>query len=101
MLAKLSPFFPALLVVVGALFVTAGGFWASWRQSNFNIDIRAKNEEISRLQRENVNAITGDSFMPGSKFLAWTVRPSTYTPCPMTSCLFRSSSTRDNIRFTT
>ena len=32
-------------------------------QSNFNIDIRAKNEEISRLQQENVNAITGgDSF---------------------------------------
>jgi hypothetical protein len=63
MLARLSPFFPALLVFVGALFVAAGGFWASWRQSNFNIEIRAKNDEISRLQRENANAITGgDSF---------------------------------------
>ena len=63
MLARLSPFFPALLVFVGALFVAAGGFWASWRQSNFNMELRAKNEEISRLQGENANAITGgDSF---------------------------------------
>jgi hypothetical protein len=63
MLARLSPFFPALLVFVGALFVAAGGFWASWRQSNFNIDIRAKNEEISRLQQENLNQLTSsDSF---------------------------------------
>jgi hypothetical protein len=52
-----------MFVFVGALFVAAGGFWASWRQSNFNMEIRAKNEEISRLQQENVNAITGgDSF---------------------------------------
>jgi hypothetical protein len=58
MLARLSPFSPALFVLVGALFVAAGGFWASWRQSNFNIDIRAKNEEISRLQQENLNQLT-------------------------------------------
>jgi hypothetical protein len=63
MMARLSPFFPAMLVFVGALFVAAGGFWASWRQSNFNTDLREKNDEISRLQREGANAIIGgDSF---------------------------------------
>jgi hypothetical protein len=61
--ARLSPFFPAMLVFVGALFVAAGGFWTSWRQSNFNMEIRKKNDEISALQRDNANAITGgDSF---------------------------------------
>jgi TIR domain len=41
----------------------AGGFWASLRQSNFNAEIREKNEEIAQLQHEGANAITGgDSF---------------------------------------
>ena len=63
MIARLSPFFPALVVFVGALVVAAGGFWASWRQSNFNAEIREKNEAIARLQLESANAITGgDSF---------------------------------------
>jgi hypothetical protein len=63
MMARLSPFFPAMVVLVGALVVAAGGFWAAWRQSDFNMEIRQKNEEIVRLQRENANAITGgDSF---------------------------------------
>jgi hypothetical protein len=63
MIARVSPFFPAMLVFVGALFVAAGGFWAAWRQSNFNMEIREKNEEIARLQGESRNAITGgDSF---------------------------------------
>jgi hypothetical protein len=59
MMARLSPFFPAMVVFIGALFVAAGGFWASWRQSNFNIEIRDKNEEIARLQHENAATITG------------------------------------------
>jgi hypothetical protein len=59
----LWPFFPAFVVCAGAILVALGGFWASWRQSNFNAEIREKNEEIARLQRENANAITGgDSF---------------------------------------
>jgi len=63
MMARLSPFFPAMVVFIGALFVAAGGFWASWRQSNFNLEIRDKNEEIARLQHENAGTITGgDSF---------------------------------------
>jgi hypothetical protein len=59
-MSRLSPFFPAMVVVFGALVVAAGGFWASWRQSNFNIDLREKNEEIARLQHENASLITGD-----------------------------------------
>ena len=63
MTARLSPFFPAIVVAFGALAVTFGGFWASFRQSNFNIELREKNEEIARLQRENASLITGgDSF---------------------------------------
>jgi len=63
MMARLSPFFPAMLVVVWALLVAAGGLWASWRQSSFNTEIRNKNDEIAQLQRENANAISGgDSF---------------------------------------
>jgi hypothetical protein len=61
--SRLSPFYPALTVFFGAIVVALGGFWAAWRQSNFNSDIRQKNEEIARLQRENTSAITGgDSF---------------------------------------
>jgi hypothetical protein len=63
MMARLSPFFPAIVVACGALAVAFGGFWASFRQSNFNIELREKNEEIARLQRENASLITGgDSF---------------------------------------
>jgi hypothetical protein len=57
------PLAPAFVVAVGAFFVTFGGFWAAKRQSNFNAELREKNEEIARLQQENAGAITGgDSF---------------------------------------
>jgi hypothetical protein len=59
LMARLSPFFPAMVVFAGAVIVAIGGFWASYRQSNFNRDIRQKNEEIAQLQRENADAITG------------------------------------------
>jgi hypothetical protein len=63
MMARLSPFFPAMVVAFGALVAAAGGFWASLRQSNFNMELREKSEEIARLQRENASLITGgDSF---------------------------------------
>jgi hypothetical protein len=58
-MAKFQPFYPALLVFVGAMCVAGGGFWQSWRQSNFSMEIRNKNEEIATLQRENAYAITG------------------------------------------
>jgi hypothetical protein len=62
-MAKFAPFYPAAFVFAGALLVAIGGFWASWRQSNFNIEIRKKNEEIALLQKQSADAITGgDSF---------------------------------------
>jgi hypothetical protein len=60
---KLAPFYPAMVVFVGAMIVAGGAFWASLRQSNFNIELRNKNNEIAALQKENADTITGgDSF---------------------------------------
>jgi hypothetical protein len=71
---------PAFMVLAGAVLVAVGGFWATWRQSNFNTEIREKNAEITRLQLEGANAITGgDSFcemglqMPDTKSAALVV----------------------------
>jgi hypothetical protein len=52
-------FAPAILVLLGAMVVALGGFWSSWRQSNFNATLTQKNNEITRLQLESANAITG------------------------------------------
>jgi hypothetical protein len=52
-------FAPALVVFLGAVLVAFGGIWSSWRQSNFNATLTAKNSEIAHLQLENANAITG------------------------------------------
>jgi hypothetical protein len=52
-------FAPAILVFVGAVLVALGGFWSSWRQSTFNATLTEKNNEISQLQMESANAITG------------------------------------------
>ncbi|MBQ8101290.1 MULTISPECIES: LapA family protein [unclassified Afipia] len=60
---RLAPFYPAMVVFVGAVLVALGGFWASWRQSNFNQEIRKKNEEISALQKDSMEAVIGgDSY---------------------------------------
>jgi hypothetical protein len=56
---RIWPLAPAMVVAFGALVVTLGGFWAAWRQSSFNSELREKNAEIARLQQENANAITG------------------------------------------
>jgi hypothetical protein len=47
--ARIWPLAPALVIAVGAVFVTFGGFWAAYRQSNFNAELRQKNEEVARL----------------------------------------------------
>ena len=44
---------------MGAVLVAAGGFWSSWRQSNFNVTLTQKNNVITHLQLESANAITG------------------------------------------
>jgi hypothetical protein len=60
---RLAPFYPAFLIFVGAVLVACGGFWASWRQTNFNSQLRQKNAEIVQLQTEQSELITGgDSF---------------------------------------
>jgi hypothetical protein len=62
-MSRLWTFAPALVGFTGALLVAVGTIWASFRQSNFNAEIRDKNEEITRLQRESADAIIGgDSF---------------------------------------
>jgi hypothetical protein len=59
MIRLIWQFAPAILVWVGAVLVAFGTLWSSWRQSNFNATLTAKNSEIARLQLENANAITG------------------------------------------
>jgi len=44
------PFAPAIVVGVGALIVAFGSLWQAVRQSNFNAELRAKNEQIISLQ---------------------------------------------------
>src|SRR5271156_1422945 len=60
---RFAPFYPAFLIFLGAVLVACGGFWASWRQTNFNAQLREKNEELVRLQTAQSELITGgDSF---------------------------------------
>jgi hypothetical protein len=49
MLSRLWPLAPALVIAGGATLVALGGFWAAYRQSHFNAELRQKNEEIARL----------------------------------------------------
>jgi hypothetical protein len=60
---RLWAFAPAMVVFVGAVLVAGGSFWAAFRQSSFNATITAKNEEITKLQQENLRTVKGsDNF---------------------------------------
>jgi hypothetical protein len=59
---RLWPFTPAIVVLFGAILVAGGSFWAGFRQSNFNAEIRAKNEQITTLQQENIRILKGADF---------------------------------------
>jgi hypothetical protein len=63
MMLRLWPFAPAFVVLGGALIVTGGSFWASFRQSNFNAEIRLKNEQIATLQQENIRILKGSDLV--------------------------------------
>jgi hypothetical protein len=54
---------PLLFLFCWAHFLAAGGsFWAGFRQSNFNAEIREKDEEIRKLQEENIRTLKGSDF---------------------------------------
>jgi hypothetical protein len=56
-------YFPALVILFGAIAVAGGGFWASWRQTHFNADLNEKNNKIIALQDELKTYLTGgDNF---------------------------------------
>lgn len=59
---RLWQFAPAIVVFLGALVVAGGSFWAAFRQSNFNADIRNKNEQIEKLQQENIRILKGSEY---------------------------------------
>lgn len=56
-------FLPAVFIVAGGFLAAFGGFWQALRQSNFNSELRQKNDKIIELQQQSAGAITGgDSF---------------------------------------
>jgi hypothetical protein len=58
---RLWTFLPAIILCAGAIIAALGALWAAYRQSDFNAEIRAKNEEIIRLQQANINALKGSN----------------------------------------
>ena len=67
-------FLPAIFIVAGAFLAAFGGFWQAVRQSQFNAELRQKNDKIIELQHQSAGAITGgDSFAEtASVVLQWT-----------------------------
>jgi hypothetical protein len=59
---RLWAFAPALVVLIGAVLVASGSFWAAFRQSAFNATITEKNAEITKLQQENIRTLKGSDF---------------------------------------
>jgi hypothetical protein len=56
-------FLPAIIIATGGLIAACGGVWQAMRQSNFNSELRQKNDQIIALQQQSAGAITGgDSF---------------------------------------
>jgi hypothetical protein len=56
------PYAPALVVILGAFMAALGSCWQAVRQSNFNAEIRSKNEQIATLQQENIRILKGSDF---------------------------------------
>lgn len=54
---------PAGIILLGVLLSALGAFWASRQQAQFERDLRKKSDEISVLNKEIANLVTGgDSF---------------------------------------
>lgn len=61
---SLAPYYPALVILAGAVIVAFGGFWAAYRQANFNARLNDKNNEIITLQDQQIRAVTGGDSYP-------------------------------------
>jgi hypothetical protein len=61
---SLAPYYPALIILIGAIIVAFGGFWAAWRQTNFNARLNEKNNEIIALQDQQIQYVTGGDSYP-------------------------------------
>jgi hypothetical protein len=59
-----APYYPALVILAGAILVAIGGFWAAARQANFNARLNEKNDQIFALQDQQIKAITGGDSYP-------------------------------------
>ncbi len=60
---RLWQFTPAFVVFIGAILVAGGSLWAAFRQSNFNTEIKAENEQIQALQQENIKILRGADYL--------------------------------------
>jgi hypothetical protein len=60
----LAPYYPALVILAGAIVVAIGGFWAATRPANFNARLNEKNNQIISLQDQQLKAITGGDTYP-------------------------------------
>jgi hypothetical protein len=61
---NLTPYYPAIVILAGAVLVAFGGFWAAYKQANFNARLNEKNDQIIALQDQQINAITGGDSYP-------------------------------------
>jgi hypothetical protein len=52
-------FNPQTLIIIGVLLSAIGAFWASQQQAQFERDLRTRSDEISSLNKEIVNLVTG------------------------------------------
>lgn len=62
-MSKIIVFAPAILVLVGAILVAVGTFWSGFRQSHFNAEIRKKNEQITKMQEEDIATLRGADYL--------------------------------------
>ena len=60
----IAPYYPALIILGGAIAVAFGGFLAAYRQVDFDARLNEKNDEIIALQAQQIKAITGGDSYP-------------------------------------
>jgi hypothetical protein len=53
---NLTSYYPAIVILAGAVLVAFGGFWAACRQANFNAKLNEKNDQIIALQDQQTKS---------------------------------------------